>query len=231
MRSSWLGSVVMGCLVLGAKIAQGQVYDAVSNFTGTNPSGTWSYLWGTSVGANLVPLEVPFSPAPQDSGVDNGLAIPNMVRVTRNFGSGNASFATIIVPPNLLDIDPEGEVADVRWTAPTTADYSVSGLFQMTDTDSQPHEVQILRDYNASVPLLADILASPTYGLQVPFDYSGTLSAGESLDFIVNSTAGYASLSTGLSATITVVPEPATIGLFGITAAALLLRRRSRYPF
>jgi hypothetical protein len=209
-----------------ASASHAQTYNAVSDFTGLNPSGAWSYLWSTSVGASLSPLSTPLAINSQDSGVYNGLSVPNSVRVDRNFGPGTTSFGTIVVPTNLLDIDPQGDVADVRWTAPATADYSVGGLFQGIDVSEAGHEVQIVPDGNTNSPLLANGLSN--YGQQVPFSFSEQLSAGETLDFITNSTGGFQFFSTGLTATISVVPEPASLSLLALAVPSMLARRRSR---
>ena len=210
--------------LFGVSVSHAQTYDAVSDFTGTNPSGTWSYLWSGSVGASLSPMTTSIAFNSQWSGIYDGQGEPNSISVTRNYGPGTSSYLTIDDPTNLLNVDPENDVADVRWTAPATGYYSVSGLYQMTDVNSQQHEVQILQDYNATSPLLADVVSG--YGQQVPFSFSEQLSAGETLDFLVNATNGYSYLSTGFEATITVVPEPASLSL--TLAGGFALLRRSR---
>ena len=220
----------------GLQTARADSYDAVSDFTaGSNPSGAWSYLYASSVGSALTPLTA----ASNLAGVgipffSDGQSVPTSVVVARNTTGSTASYETIVQPTDLLEVDPESLVADVRWTAPAAGTYSVSGLFQGIDTVSEQHAVEILSNYNAASPLLDSPLAG--YSTQVFFDFDGTYSAGDTLDFLVAYTGNYAFLSTGFDATITSlgsaspVPLPAaSIGgrlLIGFLAIGQAIRAR-----
>ena len=203
----------------GVSTASAQSYDAVSAFTGSGPSGTWSYLGASTVGGTLSPLATPITLTSQYSGLCNGGSIPNDVLVLRNFGPGTITLNgnTTVVPTNLLVLDPQNDVVDVRWTAPVFGDYIISGLFQPVQTDIKPVEVQVLENLSSTgqTSLLSDPLANPTYGQQIPFNFDEQLNAGQTIDFVVNRIAGYSSLGTGLSATISRTVGPSWTGSAG----------------
>jgi hypothetical protein len=215
-----------------ASAVYAQTYDAVSSFNGSNPSGQWSYLCSTTVGAPLAPLTTAFSPNSQSSGLANGSAVPNSVSVVRNYGPGTTEYniysgGGTYQPANVLAEDPESNVVDVQWTAPATANYSITGFFEPLDNNAQPDEVQVFKDLAGAgqASLFSDVISNPSEGEQIPFSLNQPLSSGETVDFVVNETQQYAFLSDGLSATISVVPEPASMGLL-LACALMAFRRR-----
>jgi hypothetical protein len=217
--------LLSAALVMGAvSSVRAQTYDAVSDFSGTNPSGAWSYLYSATVGSPRAPLTTPTTFNGQVVGLDDNSSIPTSVLVARNVGPGTTSYVTIVQPTNLLEMDPESLASYTQFTAPATANYSISGLFQGIDTGEGPHEVQILQDYQAGSPLFAATLNG--FGQQQPFSFTQQLTAGETLDFTVNFTGDYSNLSTGLAATISVVPEPVSFGVMGVGVIGMLLRRK-----
>ncbi len=127
---------------------------------------------------------------------------------------------TIIAPTDLLTIDPQGIVADIRWTAPATATYSVSGRFEGTDTHGHGHQYLVLRDYNPLSSFFSP--GNAAYGVPIPFSFSSSFNAGETIDFIVNGTGGGDFEATGLAATINTVPEPSSVVLAALGFAGLL---------
>jgi hypothetical protein len=119
----------------------------------------------------------------------------------------------------------------VRWVAPVSGNYDVSGLFQRIDTnDLYSTNVDIVQNGDAVLFSEADLSG---YGTQSPFAFNGLfLTAGTTLDFAEGAPqAAYD--STGLSATITLVPEPATAvlsssALLGLGLVYLWRRRKTR---
>jgi hypothetical protein len=126
--------------------------------------------------------------------------MPNSVSIYNNTTGSTITNGTMVLPPNLLMMDPESYTAIVRWTAPSTGSWNISGLFQGNDTNTQDHPVEILEN-SSTVLLPATTIAS--FGQQVPFSDTVTLNKGDTIDFMVlTGPTTFAFLSTGLSATI-----------------------------
>jgi hypothetical protein len=155
----------------------------------------------------------------------------------RNFGP--ATFqpnGTTFLPPDLLLIDPQNGSADIRWTAPATGFYNVSGRYQGIDTGGGNHHYLAVRDYDLSPGnrLFDYGPGGQGFGTQAPFSFAGNFSAGETIDFLENY-GGAANRSFGLTATITAegVPEPTAFLLLvmgGLFVGARLLGQRLRRP-
>jgi hypothetical protein len=204
VKVSLAGGVALVLLVqlLGEDGRASTVYDAVNDFSvSSNPNGQWSYLYDTGSGPqlltyNTIPFEVAY---PGLNAWWNGQTDPNSIFVAQNATASPVSFLSIVDPPNLLWLDPQADTDIVRWTAPASGTWNVTGQFQGIDVGEQAHNVEILVNY--STVLLAPTTVSQ-FGQVVPFDQSVSLTAGNTIDFIVAATAGYGNLATGLSAAI-----------------------------
>jgi hypothetical protein len=150
----------------------------------------------------------------------DGQAEPNWVNIVQNASGGTLDVQTVVIPTDLLVLDPESYTAIVRWTAPESGRWEIAGLFQGIDVGQQSHDVEILENY--STVLLAPATMSE-YGQVVPFNQFVSLNEGSTVDFVVARTGDYRSLSTGLSVTISPVPEPSTIVLLAVGALGLLV--------
>ena len=120
---------------------------------------------------------------------------------------------TVVLPPNLLNMDPVINKSDItRWTAPSAGTWSISGFFQGVDTSQHSHTVELLE--NSTTMLLAPTTIS-SYGQTVNFTADISLAKGDTIDFLVNGAALFTDLGTGLSATIQLssVPEPSSLVL------------------
>jgi hypothetical protein len=122
----------------------------------------------------------------------------------------------------------------VRFTAPTSGLYNLSGLFELLDTNPSGVIVSIYFNsiFAGAVPLTTPGAMHPgTPGETIPFGASSlTLAQGDTIDFGVNNDGSFYDDSTGLALTISTVPEPAACALmlvgFGGLGATLRASRR-----
>jgi hypothetical protein len=135
----------------------------------------------------------------------------------------------VLIPTGVLDLHPRTDDAIVRWVAPSAGKYLVTGSFQ--GIDRTPTGVQLLL-YAGAQQLFSSSLNG--FGSTVPFTFTHTFLAGESLDFGVNSSGSFFNDSTAFTATIQSVPAPDSLTLMLVGGLSLLSiscgrrRRRSR---
>ena len=213
--------VILGLVILGVpQVKAGSLYDAVADFSiAANPNGQWSYLYDNGSGPQLLTHAVANYGA---TGVDawvNGLSGSQAAATMKNTTASTVTISgTVLLPPNLLNMDPVINKSDItRWTAPSAGTWSISGLFQGVDIFEHSHTVELLE--NSTTILLGPSTIS-SYGQKVTFSTDVTLAKGDTIDFIVHGATVYTNLGTGLSATIQLssVPEPSSIVL-GIIAS------------
>jgi hypothetical protein len=155
--------------------------------------------------------------------------------VLKNTTGANYSALTIPNwPPNVLLMHPgpNNEYSVIRFTAPTSATYSVTGLFTGLDDHGTTTDVHV------SIPALGGSASQFSGNVNgfgpsstQPFSFTAALTQGQSVDFAVgygNNNLYYD--STGFDATITATPEPGfygflTLGLSGLLFAARLRKR------
>ena len=207
-RSTLLGCVVaIGLVVPG--LAQAATYSAAGDFSlAGNPNGVWSYLYSST----LLPS------AQNNSGLEywwSDLGEPNSIIVGRAVSSATSS-GTVQFGTNYLTMDPEGQTVDVRFTAPSTGAYTIAGQFSGADSQTN------CSNCAAHPVLITDSVDGTIFGPNTISTYLQTyafnlvlgLTAGEQVDFLAQTgTSGgctYCNLSTGLQATISSTPLPAT---------------------
>jgi hypothetical protein len=219
-RLSWIAIVVLS---LAAGRANAQAYSAVSDFSlAGNPNGAWSYgTLSSFTGGTFSLLTVPSSSGGFATW-GNGGSVPNAAGVTKNTTSGTLTSGTVVLPPDLLNLDGENFIADVRWAAPSAGAYNVSGRFQRTDNGGFPVSVRIVQD-GLTTLFSADNFS--TFNDQRPFNLNVVLSAGSVLDF-AEGAPQFNNDGTGLALTITPVPEPGSLALCGLAAVGGWLLRR-----
>jgi hypothetical protein len=234
LKNSLLIAAALALAATGA--AHATSFDAVGDFslTNGNPNGAWSYLAGGS-------LQTTTSTACEGvTGLacwNNGGALPDLAIVAKNVtGSALSGVPGIVtVPVNHLDLAPQDIVSvTVRWTAPAGGTYAISGDFLGLALNEQAHGVAVDKN-GVSLFTLANM---DSQGQSDPFATTLALAAGDTLDFIVNTGPGDTNqtgdgplfLDTGLTATITTVPEPATSTLLvaGLLGIGIARRRRTR---
>ncbi|QYE33619.1 PEPxxWA-CTERM sorting domain-containing protein (plasmid) [Polymorphobacter sp. PAMC 29334] len=154
--------------------------------------------------------------------------------VGKNLTGSTLDFSTVVLPTNVLLVHP-GQSTDsiVRFTAPTTGKYNVSGFFELLDT--HPTGVNAIIAFDNTV-VFDQMLSGPgalspsTPGGLVPFGANGILlHAGDFLDYGVNNAGNFYNDSTGLSLTFAAVPEPASWALMivGFGLVGFSARRRT----
>ena len=212
---------------------QAIVYDAALDFSlNSNPNGVWSYGYSDTLGSTFVLDDLN---AQESSGLYtwrnasqepngpnfayNPTASPIIIDDTATGGTDHMVWA-----PYQLSLGPGSgfQYSVLRFTPPESGEYQVQGAFSSVDQYyGAKTDVHILVNGTS----FFDGLVWGTDSV-VSFDQPLQLNVGDVLDFAVGPFGGnWGWDTTGLSATITPVPEPSTIGLF---AAGLLLVYRVR---
>lgn len=219
---------VAGLLAL-LPAARGQtVYDAVAQFdTVNNPSlstpWTYGYLSATLTDSlsllDLVgggPVIFGWSSTAVLGGLP-GIAINTSPTIPFDDGPTTTGPLEINMHPG-----PGNEFAILRFTAPVTSLYDITGDFNGNSESGTSTTVHILQNGSS-------IFSSTVngFGTVTPFSFTSmALNSGATLDFVVGSNGNYFNDSTGFHLTIAAVPEPATGVLLALGLAGLLLLGR-----
>jgi hypothetical protein len=121
---------------------------------------------------------------------------------------------------------PDLHQAVMRWTSPISGLISITGAFGAGDhsTGNQGNvDVRVIRTDGSGhvTATLFTVLDTPS---TQNFNLSTTVTAGNTIDFVVGNAGNWYYDSTPLDATIT--PEPATLTLLALGGAAVVARRR-----
>ena len=231
LSGAFLGAI-FGLLSLG--VARSQTYDVVDDFSlASNPNGTWSYGDLSSVTSGTLSVYTVTDLNADYTGQEawtTGGSVPVYARVEANVsGSTQTAFNTVLHPTDQVNLDGESFIADVRWTAPVTGIYDVSGLFQRNDNSDNSEVDVVIAENSTSTLFSADDFI--TYLSQESFNFVDLdLTAGTTLDFAEAPVTGPYFDAVGLEATITTVavPEPSTYALLGLGVLALLIAARRK---
>jgi hypothetical protein len=231
MKGFGLVLALMGCSVL----ASAEVYDLTTDFsTAVNPAphaalsqnGVWDYGRSTGITTGYTRNTIQSTVA----SVFQGWAGPNG-NLTDPF-VGKAIAANAFNVPNGSVVLLPGNVssggvtyADLRWIAPTGGGQitNIQGSFGVGDTGAVDVYVVVQGVQQFGV---VGTSTAANFNISTVFN----VTAGQTVDFLVGAgTSGPSGDSTPLSGTITFtpVPEPASMAILGIGAAALIRRRRS----
>lgn len=216
---------LMALSFVAITLALGATSDAVADFSGTNPSGAWSYGWVAvgSTDTTTFQLFDTYQAGLLATGVDSWtLAGDSQPVVAQNTGPDDVTYpsgylAGIIQPASLLLLHPgaAGDWAVLRWTAPSSGEYSIDGYFE--NIDVQPVIVDLGIGGALAGPFTVDPYGTDFYTIgQVYF------TAGQTLDFVAESGGA------GATADISYIPEPASWLLLGIGMLGLGFLKRRR---
>ncbi len=221
--------------VVGA--ASAKVYDAVADFSGSNPSGAYSYGTGVT-GTDFTPY-TNYNLDCLGAGTgcwQTATPVYEVPAVIKNFTGSTINTGTVVLPNDVLLVHP-GPSTDsiVRFIVPTTGKYVITGSYELLDTN--PSGVNVIIAFD-NIVLFTDLLTGPgathpgTPGESVAFSSGGPvlLHAGDFIDYGVNNAGSFFNDSTGLALTITSVPEPAAwalmlVGFAGLGGALRASRR------
>ena len=219
-----VGFAALAVAVMGTCLAMGARADdiAASFSTASNPNGAWSYGSFVESTKTFMLLTTSSTECGLPYWTDPG-GFP--VVLANNTGSPQSCGSTWTLPTDTLNLHPtntSGLDADVRWTAPASGTYLISGSYSALDSTTTFDSILL----NGASVFSTNINSSNTSS---PFGLTETLTAGSTIDFIVNCCSGsdqdYFNDSTGLKGTIdlstTATPEPSTL-LLALSTSALL---------
>lgn len=197
---------------------QAQTYDFASSFsiTNGNPNGVWTYGYTTTLGGafNAFTTTMDFG---------NGITTWYTPGLSGDYTPGiysnqsGQSHNNVANGEVALHSGPSGEYGVARFTSPTGNLFSITGSFGAGDHGTV--DLFILKN-GATLYSVSGATATESFNL------NEALVAGDTLDFVVGYAGAYQFDSTPLSATISAVPEPASMAALSLGALALLRKRK-----
>jgi hypothetical protein len=173
-------------------------YDAARDFSiQSNPNGVWSYGWESSLGSALDLYTVTDTTSVQGMSFWSAY-LNSLPYVAHNDTDKQNCWQTVCIPPSYLQLHPGpiGELSVLRWTAPSSGTFQMQIEFVGLDW-AGPTSTYVHVLLNSKRSLLKAPITS--YQLPLSFPRALLLSAGDTLDFIVDwgKDGNYNSDSTG----------------------------------
>jgi hypothetical protein len=208
-----------------SRVLAGQVYDLAADFSlASNPNGVWSYGYETTLGSQLNLYNGAASGFDGTPGLEAWYSAtfpptPNVPPATVYNSTASdvrPNFGTVIIPAHSVSFHPgpTDYFSVIRWTAPTTGLFNLDVAFRGDDfffpTTTDVHVL-----LNSRSLFSADVLA---FGPGPSFSDILSVKAGDRIDFAVGfgPDGSYTGDSTGISATLTAVPEPGSALLLSV---------------
>jgi hypothetical protein len=224
-------------------LAYATPYDAVSQFSlSTNtPTNLWSYWGSPSTNVSTYASTISILPVLFNTTCGFGTSCWDTSSGEQNLILQNVTGADVFGFPNSdarnnqLTYYPRDGIVLVRFLAPTTGSYSLTGFFEGSSPAPESSQDFIAVNENVGSPLFnqTGVLG---FGTIDPFNFTLSLNAGDTVDFLVagvSTTSDLNSLSTGFDATLTAstgTPEPGSLLLLGsgVLGLAGVIRRKIR---
>ena len=196
----------------------GATQSAGDQFSPTlNPNGTWSYGYKLASPSLFQAVDTGSAIARGIAGMYgwNASTLASEPHIYFNSTASAIGFAnTVSVPARSIQMHPgpNGVFAVLRWTAPSTSTYAITGAFRGNDSGGGDGRIASIKKngveiFNAAVGGLGQLNS---------FNISTALSAGDTLDFMVDPNGAHQNDSTGLTLAISNVDAlPLTLGLVG----------------
>lgn len=216
------------------------VFNAAADFSLTsNPNGVWSYGSKNSLGSSLQLFDMRLidsvgipgleTPGLEGWSVSQPDAQGNLDPVVIfNSTNSDIAFSSAVVPSKGLMFHPglEGEFAVIRWTAPTEGSYDLTVAFRGDDFVG-PTSTDVFVMHDNGLLFSGGVNA---FGPGPSFTSVLPVQAGDTIDFLVGvgQNGNYFNDSTGISATLSAVPEPSSLALLGLGLLALWPGSRGR---
>ncbi|MEE3371263.1 MAG: hypothetical protein VX346_18155 [Planctomycetota bacterium] len=175
------------------------VWDLTDDFSKTsNPTGAWSY--GTALSGTFTLYDT----TRIDRGTDTIWQYATTASAAPHLWK-NESGATVTGNPNgSVSLhpgpSPETQPSIARWTAPLTGSVTVNGQFGAGDGGLTDARIK----YNDSV-----LFESLDFSTDQPFSFTQNVTVGDTIDWVVS--GAYGGGNTPLTATVTAIPEPASL--------------------
>ncbi len=192
----------------------------------SNPNGVWTYGSTPTLGGAFTPFTTQGT-----NGALAGWVGPTQASLVQNVTSSPFSAASADWFPGEMNLHPgsDGAASVLRFRAPATTLYDVSAVFYGIDAYPTSTDVHVLIN-GVSV---FDALVNSYRGAGQSHTHTNlALAADDTVDFVVGwgANGSYYYDATGLSVTITQVPEPGTLLLVlsGLGVAGACARSRSR---
>lgn len=203
MASKQVLMAVSLAALLATASAKAADFDATVDFqTLSNPGSVWSYGYSPAGGAGYAMTL--FDQAANSAWSMSNYSTLGTPSIWLNLGApaNGVDTGQLALHPGPVSF---GDLAILRFTAPATAVYSVTGQFFAGDGGSM--QGMIILNGDAANPLQS---FSDTTDASVFAPLTLTLAAGAQLDFVVGNNGNFLFGSTPLSVQISAVPEPSS---------------------